>query len=112
MDNSLETLRESLNSKNEKFRSVIVIVGPLRRVETFYVVVNDIKYKTKSILHAIDLSLKIFHVFDFKYPESVRFLWQFFEKIIYDIQIPGEVLGMRNRVLKGEIQSILKNSVL
>ncbi|XP_043463560.1 uncharacterized protein LOC122499340 [Leptopilina heterotoma] len=110
LDNKLENLRETINSTGDKFRSVIAIVGPLLNVEAIYVVVNDIKYQTQSILHAIDLNIKIFYVFDYKFTDNVQFVWQFFQSIIYEIQNPDEFMCMKNRVLKGEIQHILNNS--
>lgn len=110
LDSSLENLRETINSTGDKFRSVIAIVGPLLNVEAIYVVVNDIKYQTQSILHAIDLNIKIFYVFDYKFTDNVQFFWQFFQTIIYEIHNPEEFMCMKNRVLKGEIQHILNNS--
>lgn len=72
--------------------------------------VNNIKYQTQSILEAIDLNIKLFHVFNYKFMGNIQFFWQFFQLIIYEIQSPEEFICMKNRVLKGEIQHILKHS--
>lgn len=110
MEDHLNDLRQSMKAKQQQLQPLIVIVGPLLDVQAFYVVVDDVKYSVDSILSSIDLNFKIFYVFDCRYPEDTKFLWQFFQCIIYEMHTSGERLCMQNRIFQGEIRHILQDN--
>ena len=110
MDSKLERLRTTLKEQNLNLQPLTVIAGPLLDIQASYVIVDDIKYKTESILHAIDLNLKVFYAFDCKYPEIAQSFWQFIQTIIYEIS-DTERLNQKNRILKGKINQILQSEV-
>lgn len=60
--------RKHAEMLNITLQPYIVILGSLHEVKETYVQVDDILYKTSSILEAIDVCFKTFHVFQVSYP--------------------------------------------
>lgn len=64
----------------------ILIEGPtLMNIQTIYVVVDKIRFQVNSILKAIDLTFKLFHVCNACYPKQSEYLWLLIQKVIYQI---------------------------
>ena len=93
--------------KNLKLQPLIVIEGQILDSKAFYVVVDDIKYSTNSMLDAIDLIFKIFYVFDCQYPNDSRNLWELIQRVIYGIETPNKRPTVQNRVLEGALNQFL-----
>ncbi|XP_036144984.1 uncharacterized protein LOC118646384 [Monomorium pharaonis] len=62
----------------------IIILGSPYEVKETYVQVDDILYKTNSMLEAIDVCFKTFHVFQMNYPIMSEYLWMLIQKGIYN----------------------------
>ncbi|CAI6345763.1 unnamed protein product [Macrosiphum euphorbiae] len=58
---------------------------------------DSIKYKVFSILHAIDVTFKLFHLFNLEYPPQSVLVWLFIQKFFFSINtkfdVPCHTLG-------------------
>lgn len=61
----------------------IIFVGSYDSVEEIYVSLDDVLYKVNSMIEAIDVCFKIFHVFEVNYPVSSEHLWLLIQQGIY-----------------------------
>lgn len=48
-------------------------------------VIDQIRYQCETLLHAVDLLFKIFHVFNATYPPASEHLWFLIQKGIFKI---------------------------
>ncbi|XP_015118373.1 uncharacterized protein LOC107046306 [Diachasma alloeum] len=101
-----------LRAANLTLQPLPVIVGPLANVESIYVYINDTVgnptiYTVDSILHAIDVTLKIFFALKCSYPVRSSCVWMFLQKAFYDIHRPKDKFSRETLVLIGKISSWL-----
>lgn len=83
----LEVLKTSLYNSGETLKPVIVAIGGNMDCTKFSVHFDDIRYSAPDFLTAFDISFKIFHVFNLRYPvESFEF-WMFVQKYFYGIHL-------------------------
>ncbi|XP_017037384.1 uncharacterized protein [Drosophila kikkawai] len=86
-EKQLETLKTKIYNSGETQKPIIVAIGGNFDCTKFYVYFYDIKYSAPDFLTAFDISFKIFHVLDLKYPvESFEF-WMFVQKYFYGIHL-------------------------
>ncbi|XP_066594187.1 uncharacterized protein [Prorops nasuta] len=79
--------RELMKKLNLSVQPFIIIIGPtLTDIESIYVCLDDIIYKLESVLQAVDICFKIFHVFNLKYPPESEHIWQLVQLYIYNIK--------------------------
>jgi len=71
--------------KNEKrpVQPFIFIIGTLTKPKEIFVFFDCIKYKLFSIISAIDICFKIFHLFNLEYPPEAYIVWLFIQKYFY-----------------------------
>lgn len=72
-----------------------------------YVVVDDIKDATKSVIEAVDLNFKIFFVSDSEYSTLSHHIWLFLQIAVYEI---GEEKNV-GTVIRNIIQSFKHHKV-
>ncbi|XP_011689312.1 PREDICTED: uncharacterized protein LOC105450904 [Wasmannia auropunctata] len=85
LDEALTKRKEKLHVYGLTLQPQIAIVGQLTDIKAIYVVVNDIKYETTTLLSAIDFCFKTFYVLDAKYPVESAPIWYFLQQYIYNI---------------------------
>ncbi|CAI6354025.1 unnamed protein product [Macrosiphum euphorbiae] len=73
--------------KNEKrpVQPFIFIIGTLTKPKEILVFFDSIKYKLFSIISAIDICFKIFHLFNLEYPPEAYIVWLFIQKYFYSL---------------------------
>lgn len=64
-----------------------IFVGPIEAIDTAYVVINNVKYKADSPLHAVNLCFQAFWTLDCNYPERANSIWKFLQIAGYQINI-------------------------
>jgi len=64
---------------------MILTVGSIVNLTDFYVLVNNIKYVSTSLMSAVDLCFQVFFALDAKYPVDSEMVWYFLQYYIYDI---------------------------
>lgn len=70
---------------------VLVNADPDGDIISSYVAVNDILWRTGSVLSAVDTCFKTFFALHTPYTPEARHLWMFIQKHLYDITLPGDV---------------------
>lgn len=50
-----------------------------------FVVIDNWKFKTKSVLEGLDYIFKAFHTLNASYPPEVEHIWLLIEKVLYGI---------------------------
>lgn len=69
---------------------VLIEGSSLQDIKSIYVVVDKIRYQTESILKAVDLTYKIFHVANASYPVQSEYLWLLIQKGLYKVSTPQD----------------------
>lgn len=86
------TLGNRLADKYEPFGLTLspqaVVVGDtVDSISKSYVRVNTMLYEVENALKAFDITFKIMHVLDCKYPKESEREWYFLEKCVYRINL-------------------------
>ncbi|KYQ52767.1 hypothetical protein ALC60_08106, partial [Trachymyrmex zeteki] len=54
----------------------IIVIGPtLTELHAFYVCFDKALYQVSTVLEAVDICFKVFHVFDLHYPPESEHIW-------------------------------------
>lgn len=86
IEESICHYREKMFALKQTVQPYILIEGPsLQDIKSVYVVIDKIRYQTDSILKAIDLTYKIFHVANAAYPAQSEYLWLLIQKSLYKV---------------------------
>lgn len=64
----------------------ILIIGTPLQPKEIIVYFDSIKFKVFTIIRAIDLYFKIFHLFNLQYPIESGAVWLFIKKYLYSIK--------------------------
>ena len=104
MDTAINFLKNQLKAIKGTFQPTCVFVGQLSNIESFYVVLDDKKYKCDSCLEAIDLVFQLFFAVDSAYPPLCDTVWLFLQKAAYNIHLPKDALNTSLRVLLGHVE--------
>lgn len=95
---------ESLKNKcilerKETLQPTVFIIGDLTAISEVYVVLDNVRYKSDSIVDAFDFTLKIFFSLDCSFSKAAYRLWQFIQITGFDI--PDEKANKSVKVLVG-----------
>lgn len=83
----LEEKLKARKSSNNPIQPCLLIVGTIINPSEIMVYFDELKYKFFSIVKAIDLCFKIYHVFNLEYPlESIN-VWLFIQRYFYNIKL-------------------------
>ncbi|XP_043478594.1 uncharacterized protein LOC122508962 isoform X2 [Leptopilina heterotoma] len=84
IENTIRDLKEKHRLYNLTFQPLIIVVGPnLDTINAIYVYIDSSVYKVTSILKAVDLCYKAFHIFHAHYPVICQQVWLLIQKGIY-----------------------------
>lgn len=64
---------------------MVVIVGSIVHLTSFYVIVNDVKYASTSVMNAINLCFQSFFALNASYPADSEVIWYFLQQHVYGI---------------------------
>ncbi|XP_074106367.1 uncharacterized protein LOC141532092 [Cotesia typhae] len=107
IDRELQRKINEALKKKITLQPYILIVGTPTVKLSSYVVVDDIKYATKSVIEALDLTFKIFFVSDSEYPTLSHHIWLFLQIAVYGIDEEKNV----GTVIRNMIQSFKHHKV-
>lgn len=88
-DEQIKLREKIILDKGDTLQPLIVIVGP-ETDYTIYVYVDGMKYFMQSLIKAVDVCFKLFHVFNANYPKTGQLIWKFIERFIYHIHTDGD----------------------
>lgn len=104
-----QSYKEAYDFKVKKNSSVppfISIVGSLLQPKTILVDYDNIMYQMQSLPKAIDICLKVYHLFSIEYSPPARCMWQFVN--LYFYQLPDTRSYPSVYMLIKAIKGILK----
>lgn len=81
----LEALLNSKKGNGNNIQPCLLIVGTISEPSQIMVYFDNIKYKVFSVVRAIDICFKIFHVFNLEYPIQSLNVWLFIQKLYFNI---------------------------
>lgn len=106
---NLKVKAKDKKGAGNQIQPFIGIVGELTNPTEIAVLFDDIIYAAPSMLRALDVCFKIFHVFNLKYPIESKIVWQFIQHIFYEIKLksdeinPSAILFENQLKLNGQI---------
>ncbi|KAJ8966517.1 hypothetical protein NQ317_002527 [Molorchus minor] len=77
--------RERLFSYGMSMQPSVCIVGELAE-PTFYIIVDDIRYKIDTSIRALELIFKLYHTFDLDWPIESEHIWLFLEQLVFEMK--------------------------
>jgi len=66
----------------------VVVVGNINEADSsmqYYTIIDDVHFLLETLLKAIDLCFKLFHVLNLEYSPQAQQVWHFFEHYFFDI---------------------------
>jgi len=78
---------EQLKIRGDPIQPFILVVGTIFHPKEILVYVYTIMYKVHSILRAIEVCYKIFHLFNLEYPSQCQssIVWLFIQKLFFGV---------------------------
>ncbi|XP_029347666.1 uncharacterized protein LOC107882231 isoform X2 [Acyrthosiphon pisum] len=83
----MEEMLKLRKSNNNPIQPCLLIVGTILNPTQILVYFDDVKYKFFSIIKALDICFKIFHVFNIEYPLESQNVWLFIQRYFYDVKL-------------------------
>lgn len=80
-----QLIENSYANKSTLQPFIIVEGSDITVINSFFVYYDDIFYKFDSFIDALDCAFKIFHVFNFSYPQISALSWTFIQNYFYEI---------------------------
>jgi len=80
---SVEVFMDQLKNQGRPIQPFIFIVGSIFRQKEILVYFDSILYKVHSILRAVEVCYKIFHLFQLEYPFQSQIVWLFIQKFFF-----------------------------
>lgn len=96
-----DELKELATKEGLKLLPKIFVVGEsISNLTEFYVYLNGILYKMKSVLSAADLIIKISLLFKLEFSAKSRYVWMFLQEYFYEIPLPEKIPKIINVLSK------------
>ncbi|XP_071578556.1 uncharacterized protein [Temnothorax nylanderi] len=86
--------QEAIDEAKETQTSVqpyIIVVGSISNVSNTYVTIDEVLYSTDSMLEALDVCFKAFHVLQINYPDASKHLWMLIQKGLYKLSTKWDI---------------------
>jgi len=87
--NTVVELEENMKARKQKnipIQPCMLIVGTIINPSQIIIYFDEIKYKFFSVIKAIDLCFKIYHVFNIEYPIESLNVWLFIQRYFFYIK--------------------------
>ncbi|KAJ8913335.1 hypothetical protein NQ315_013306 [Exocentrus adspersus] len=88
----IERQRDKAAAHKQTVQPYLLLVGPLEDPQSFFIVIDTIKYELDSAKKAFDTLFKIFHVLDAKYPIQAEHIWVLIQKGLYKVSTPQDIV--------------------
>lgn len=88
-----EERTEAARRQQQTLQPYLLVVGQsMHNLDTKFVCVDDILYGVPSLLEALDVCFKGFHVFNAKYPPESCNAWTVLQRALYNFSTKWDVL--------------------
>ena len=85
MEPKLQKRKDKLEVFGATLQPMVVAIGSIVNLTNFYVIINNIKHESTSLIDAINLCFQAFFALDAKYPIDSEIVWYFLQYHIYGI---------------------------
>ena len=85
LEEQVSNISMDQKNKNLTLQPIIIVLMHSEEPVKFFVRVDATTYIQHTILAAVDLCFKIFHVFNLSYPRQSHNVWTFIQKQFYGI---------------------------
>lgn len=86
MEKLINDQREIAFLRKYPLQPFLCVIGNLEEtINSIFVVIDKIQYQCDTVLNALDLLFKIFHVFNAEYPPPSEHIWFLIQRGIYKI---------------------------
>lgn len=86
----LEEMLKLKKNKNNPIQPCLLIVGSVVNPSQILVYFDEIRYTFFSIVKALDICIKIYHVFNIEYPIESLNVWLFLQRFFYNIKLKSD----------------------
>ena len=102
-----ESLLLQLTEKNKSIQPFIIVIGNMFDPQTVLVYFDNIRFKFHSVLHAVDVCFKIYHLFDLEYHLASNMVWTFLQKFFYNIHLKTDKSYNMLSILLTELEALM-----
>lgn len=85
MEPKLQKRKEKLEAFGLTLQPMVVTIGSIVNLTAFYVIVNNVKYESTSLINAVNLCFQVFFALDARYPVDSEMVWYFLQYHINNI---------------------------
>ncbi|XP_074113961.1 uncharacterized protein LOC141537021 [Cotesia typhae] len=86
----------------------MLFVGGPEKCTSFYVIVDDYKYKVDNPLNALKLNFELFFFGNYEFPESCYNIWIFIQKFLFKTSTVGNKYPVKIKKMTGFIKYNMK----
>lgn len=79
---------KKLKEQGDPIQPFILVVGTIFNPKEILVYFDSVLYKLHSILRAIHVCYKIFHLFSLEYPQQSYVVWLFIQIYLFEMSLP------------------------
>ncbi|KYN21458.1 hypothetical protein ALC57_06167 [Trachymyrmex cornetzi] len=73
--------KEKLQAFGLTLQSMIVAIGTILNLTDFYIIINNVKYVSTTLMRAVNLCFQAFFALDAKYPVDSEIMWYFLHQV-------------------------------
>ena len=89
---AIKSRQERATKLGIQIQPYIIVLGPTADVaQASYVIVNDTKWKLRSVLQAVDVCFKTCFALNCNFAAEALHLWMLIQNYLYDISIENDV---------------------
>ncbi|KAB0803134.1 hypothetical protein PPYR_00104 [Photinus pyralis] len=105
----IESKLLSKKSMNQPVQPLIAVLheNEFYQAKQVIVLFDNVKYYFVNIVPALDCCFKVFHVFDFKYPQESLIVWQFIQIYFYNIQTAHDAVIPKLTMFLKELNKVV-----
>lgn len=88
MNRAVKNHRVHLNATGTRLQPILIVVGQtLANITAAYIQIDNIRYKLRTSIAALDACLKAYHALDAVYPSECKAVWYFVQHYFYNLYL-------------------------
>lgn len=108
VEETITRRRQKLVVLGQTLQPFIILVGSLKEISSYLVVVDNTFYRLNSILSSVDCCFKIINTLHAKHPSESEAIWNFIQKGLYKLHTPLDKNFTSVNVLMSEIGIVVE----
>lgn len=88
MNRAVKKHRTYLNAIGARLQPILIVVGQtLGNITATYIQIDNVRYKPRTPVAALDACLKAYHALDAVYPLECKAVWYFVQHYFYNLYL-------------------------